>query len=197
MIALKIADKLSRLILASGSQDIDKFLAGKSVTSILHDPEFLDTFRRKSMRLFVDMDGVLTDWKKQYLDFGGQDFVDHNDIDWKVTQSLPFWSTMKWLPGGHELWDSLKHLNPTVLSSPGISRYSKEGKAFWVSENLGESTPYILDTQKQRYADGRSILVDDMEKFLGPWEAKGGIGILYKDPSSAARELYRKVMGLS
>lgn len=197
MLALKVADKISSIIRGSGRGHTIVFAADKAVLGLLSDPAFVDTFRRKSMRLFVDMDGVLTDWKKQYLAFGGQDFISSKDIDWEVTNNFSFWSTMSWMPGGKYFWEGIRHLNPVVLSSPGHSDFAREGKSFWVRENLGDSVPLITDSRKGRYADGRSLLVDDMPKFIDPWEENGGLGVLYKDPASAARDIYKKVKGSS
>jgi hypothetical protein len=90
----------------------------------------------------------------------------------------------------------LTHLDPIILSSPGASRFAREGKQMWIKKNLGERVNSIITEVKQDYSDPRSILIDDMAKNIDPWVADDGIGILYTgSPSSAARSLYRSVMG--
>lgn len=163
---------------------------------LLQEEGFLDTFNKMSYRLFVDMDGVLTDWMKQYKAFGGPEFGEGEEPDMSVTDNFNYWYSMAWLDGGKDLWNSIKHLNPVILSSPGLSSFAIEGKQAWVRENLGENVQVTLTPNKEEYADGRSILIDDMEKNINPWNEKEGLGILYNgSPSSANRKLYTMVMG--
>lgn len=194
----EIITKLSTLVKDASNPQLGGLVDMSLAKNILKDEPFLDKIRKKGIRIFVDMDGVLTDWKKQYLKYGGQDFINSEQIDWDVTDNFSFWSTMDWIGGGKELWGMLKPLNPVILSSPGYSSFSREGKQFWIKENLGENQSFILDTKKEKYADARSFLIDDMPKNIDPWENAGGEGILYKEnPYSAARELHRKVMEVS
>lgn len=165
-------------------------------SSLLSEETFRSCFFDNAYRLFVDMDGVLTDWMKQYKSFGGTPFESSEDLDWSVTQNFNFWATMEWIPGGRELWDSVKDLTPVILTSPGESRYAREGKLVWCKENLGETINVVVDSQKYKYADRRSILIDDMDKNTIPWEEHKGIAILYDNGNylKACRDLYKAVL---
>lgn len=176
------------------AEELPSIIDGLDI-GLLHEPDFADVYNRMSYRLFVDMDGVLTDWESQYKASGGTPFKEHEDMDVSITDSYNFWYSMPWLAGGEELWSSIKHLNPIVLSSPGSSTFAHEGKQAWVRENLGESVQVILTPNKDEYADSRSILIDDMEYNITPWVEKEGHGILYNGmPSSACRKLFVAVM---
>lgn len=169
---------------------------GSAVYPLLtSDGEFKDVFNKKSFRLFCDMDGVLTDWMGQYLGRGGAPFEDSSDIDWSIPNNYEFWYEMEWMPGGQALWKAISHLSPVILTSAGNSRFAVEGKKAWCRDNLGEVVPVITEINKQTYADSRSILIDDMEKNTVPWESAGGLAVLYKSPSQAIKELYKKVLG--
>lgn len=177
------------------TEDPSEFIAQLEI-GLLHEESFLEQYNKMSYRLFVDMDGVLTDWMKQYKAFDGPEFGEGEEPDMSVTDNFNFWFSMAWLEGGKELWDSIKHLNPVILSSPGLSSFAVEGKQSWARENLGENVQVTLTPNKDEYADGRSILMDDMEKNINPWNEREGLGILYNgSPSSACRKLYTLVMG--
>jgi hypothetical protein len=188
--------ELIRAPLLKKSSDLFNIASSLLDIGLLQEDDFRTRYNKFSYRLFVDMDGVLTDWMGQYTKFGGKPFESHDDIDWEVAESIEFWSEMGWLEGGKDLWKSLTHLDPIILSSPGASRFAREGKQMWIKKNLGERVNSIITEVKQDYSDPRSILIDDMAKNIDPWVADDGIGILYTgSPSSAARSLYRSVMG--
>ena len=71
--------------------------------------------------LYVDMDGVLTDFKKRFMDYSTltpDEYRDQYDLDrfWKLIQKagVGYWAGMKWMPDGKRLWSFVKHLNPTI-----------------------------------------------------------------------------------
>lgn len=163
--------------------------------ALLEEPKFLKRYYRMAFRLFVDMDGVICDWMKQYKAFGGKPFTDSKDMDWEVTESVEFWSTMPWKEKGKDLWELLTPLNPILLSAPGpLAKFSREGKQEWVRKEIGESTRLILENDKAKYATSRSILIDDMDRNTKPWEKAGGEAILYKgNPTYVVKKLLKIV----
>ena len=75
-------------------------------------------------KIFVDMDGVITDLKKEFLSTGKcteEEFKSHisDEIFWKITNEagLEFWSEMEWTPNGKELWNLVLPYSPIVLSA--------------------------------------------------------------------------------
>ena len=52
----------------------------------------------------------------------------------------------------------------------------------------------VLRSQKKNYAttdDKPNILIDDYDKTIREWEAKGGIGIIHTDVAKTISELKR------
>lgn len=174
-----ILDKVSNSIDSSGS--------------IISD-YFIQKWKESGYTLYLDMDGVLTDFIGRYVEYGGDRFVENEGVklDWSLTNTIDFWSKMEWTKNGKYLWNSVKRLDPIILSSPGFSEFAKKGKPLWVSENLGPSTKLILDTDKTKYATSKSILVDDMNKNLVPWKESGGIALKYND--SDPNELIKRII---
>ena len=100
---------------------------------------------------------------------------------------------MPWTQDGKKLWNYINGLGVSVkiLSAPLTEEIdiSSHGKIIWCKENLGKNVKLILDDYKYKYATDKSILIDDLEKFLGPWENNGGIGIQYKSYEQTVRDL--------
>ena len=148
------------------------------------------------MKIFLDMDGVLTDFDKQfekndkgltmrqYIDEYGVDAA-WNYINYK--QGEAFWSEMEWTKDGKELWEYLKPFNPIIISSPSRHASSKTGKRKWLERELGikvNSVTKIGDFTKDinvvftrnkylfanLYPD--SLLIDDYHKNTDKWPGR-------------------------
>lgn len=152
------------------------------------------------MRIFVDMDGVLTDFDKKAGELFGtprdkaQEYLkDHSKLSWfKINNAgKNFWSEMDWMPDGKQLWESITIYRPTLLSSPSNHPSSRDGKKKWVENKLGD-VPLILAEDKGKYAEEEDdILIDDREKNISEWKKAGGIGILHKNTRDTLDELRR------
>lgn len=193
---IKSFDRMTSIIASSSflSEGSKALAILKLANELLMDPRFMEEYRRGGYRLFIDMDGVLTDWEGQYQKFSGKPFVSNETAEWRVVNKLEFWSTMPWLKGGEELWSTLKPLNPILLTSPAHFKGAREGKQIWVEEHI-PGTQLIMDSNKRKYATSKSILVDDMEKNTEAWKEEGGIAIRYTgNPGKAVREIYKEVV---
>lgn len=142
------------------------------------------------MKIFVDMDGVLTDFEAQAAKLFG---VSRDEVQscldkspgrtWaKIARAGEiFWRNMPWMPDGKQLWEGLAIHKPTILSSPAKHPSSKVGKSRWVGKNLSEDLRIFLESDKAKYAEKDAILIDDREKNTKAWEKAGGIAILHKN----------------
>lgn len=148
--------------------------------------------------LYVDMDGVLTDFDarfKQYAHFTPQDYEAKFGIDafWKVVddEKEEFWEQMSWLePDGKILWDYVKKYNPKLLSAPSRNPTSRVGKHRWVKANLPGVELILADAyNKKNYAGFHKLLVDDRAKNIEQWRASGGTGIHFTSASQTISEL--------
>ena len=145
------------------------------------------------MKIYVDMDGVLTDFVAQLAPFGydGDNWPD--DKLWPTVKSIPnFWRDMPWLTGGKILWRTIMKLKPTILTAPARDDPScKMGKLEWVCREIGNDVPVIFARacDKCQYAGNGDILIDDMERNIKQWRDAGGIGILHIGAAKTIEEL--------
>ena len=143
----------------------------------------------KLPHVYLDMDGVLVNLEKGAYKVHGKHIGDvPKPMRWeKITATKDFWKTLEWMPGAKRLWKFLKPYAPSIMSAYAKSEpNSAKGKEDWLKHNV-EKLPrsrinLVQRSDKQRFArDGRTmtpnILVDDHEKNIREWEAKGGIGI--------------------
>ena len=164
---------------------------------------YRDITEQKTYKIYSDMDGVLVDFNERFKRFSDgilpteyeQKFG--KDKFWELIDGtgVRFWVGMDWMSDGKQLWNYIKEYNPTLLSSPSRSNYSRMGKRIWRKRNL-PSTKLILAqaANKQNYADPDSILIDDRESNVDQWIKAGGIGILHTDTASTINKL--KELGL-
>ena len=88
-----------------------------------------------------------------------------------------FWKELDWMPDGEELWDTVENFEPIILTTPGGNIKScKKQKKEWVKRHIG-LVPIKFSFHKYKYATPESVLIDDMDKNLIPWEKAGGIAI--------------------
>ena len=180
-----------------------KEAALKKMGSFPPGTSYRDITEQKTYKIYSDMDGVLVDFDKRFKRFSDgippteyeQKFG--RDKFWEIIDGtgVRFWVGMDWMSDGKQLWNYIKEYNPTLLSSPSRSNYSRMGKRIWRKRNL-PSTKLILAraANKQNYADPNSILIDDRESNIDQWIKAGGIGILHTDTASTISKL--KELGL-
>jgi hypothetical protein len=144
--------------------------------------------------IYIDLDGVLSNFYKQFIKFTGEDPDVYKEKHgskafWDVTKKDKFWETMEWVSGGKDLWKFIKDYNPTILSRPGGDiEKCKEQKRKWAKRELGDYK-IIFSHHKEKYASKDAILIDDMKENIDSWEDAGGIGILYTSASSSINKL--------
>jgi hypothetical protein len=158
-------------------------------------------FLRDSLKLYVDMDGVLTDFDGSFRKATGRipdefEKKEGKEAFWDRVEKegLEFWSEMPWTKDGKNLWKSLKPHKLVILSSPSRSKHCREGKKSWVKRELGD-VRLILIKDKHKYAEKNAVLIDDNKGKIQNWENAGGAGILFKSSAQALRELREKTHG--
>jgi len=151
-------------------------------------------------QIYCDMDGVLTDFESRFynkLNDIGPNYYPKKDISkvvkpkdfekmfgieefWKFIDfhvGVSFWVGMPWMPRGEELWNFISKYNPQLLTSPSKNDTSRLGKNLWVRNNLNPKPKvnFAYSSDKQRYANENSILIDDKKSNIQEWKAAGGI----------------------
>lgn len=153
-------------------------------------------------KLFVDLDGVLVDFDKGYLQLTGHFPTSYEKIHgkekfWGPIEKMgaPFWFNLPWTKDGKDLWKYVKKYNPTILSAPSQDPQSTLGKKIWLKKHL-PNAKYILvpAKDKQLYAKPNHILIDDWDRNINQWKDSGGIPILHKSTTDTIKQL--KKLGL-
>lgn len=162
---------------------------------------------RKAYDVYVDMDGVLTDFERRFEQFAGvtpDEFMAQKKIEfgeekadeqfWDLIDNqigVRFWAGMPWMPEGEKLYQYIKKSKPTILTSPSRDDSSRIGKGVWVKRNM-PNVPIKFGYKasgKAKYAGPNKILIDDREDNVQAWKAAGGIGILFKSTEQVKNEL--------
>lgn len=162
-------------------------------------------------KLYVDMDGVLTNWYRGTQDIGLPNEVVKNPrlkknqaILWGAIDEIGaiFWTNLKWMSDGKKLWDYIKEYNPTILSAhskrKGGEHWEKrldviQGKRNWLIKNIDTFTAkraiIVQRPDKVKYASMYRILIDDDIRNIKEWKSAGGITIHHKNAASTIKEL--------
>ena len=155
-----------------------------------------------NFKIYCDMDGVLTDFDKQFTDsispWKPKQFIDKNGLNefWEEIdgRGVGFWVGMKWMEDGKQLWNLLKeNFEVELLSSPSRAENSRLGKRLWVrNHKLGVKLNLAYSKNKQKYAAPNHVLIDDRKDNIEDWESKGGIGILHTSTENTIECLRKK-----
>ena len=157
------------------------------------------------MTVFVDMDGVLADFETFANSYLGS--------EWKVEVEMPNWgrlsqcqnlySMLSPMPDAYDLWRYLHgrfdYQDIQILTAIPSRAYfpsAVDDKREWVAKHFGKNVkvnfgPYAKD--KQYHCKEGDILIDDMERNINQWIARGGIGIFHRDAKSTIDELYKRI----
>lgn len=137
-------------------------------------------------KLFLDLDGVFSDFDQHYNDLFNQSNKEIKDnVMWKNIHSYDkWWTEMPKMKTFDQLWDIVKIYNPTILTGcpPSKFNHASEGKKEWCKKHFGENVPVITCLSRDKYkhmTQEGDILIDDMEKNCKKWEDNGGIAIRF------------------
>lgn len=150
------------------------------------------------MKIYVDMDGVLANFEKRYIelfrespDSNGQRERKEFSKNWDIFIEGKHFETLDWWPGGPELITYLGRNvrigDVEILSSSGGNKYHDQveiQKKKWIETfNLPEWKVNVVAGRKKKaeFATPDSILIDDTLDVVQAFRAAGGIGIHHKD----------------
>jgi hypothetical protein len=150
------------------------------------------------VKIYVDMDGVLANFEKRYIelfrespDSNGQRERKEFSQNWTTFIEGKHFETLDWWPGGPELITYLGRNVPIsdveILSSSGGNKYHDQvviQKNKWIETfNLPEWKVNVVAGRKKKaeFATTDSILIDDTLDVVQAFRAAGGIGIHHKD----------------
>jgi hypothetical protein len=154
--------------------------------------------------LYVDMDGVLSDFHKGAELLLGNHFhhYDKDELSKKernriLSQHEKFWETLPPMPDYTELWDFVSSYEPHLLTAypHWDDPYTKEGKIKWVDKHLGiahNRIHVVKREEKQQFSHNMGIqcvLIDDNERNIKEFNDAGGRGIFHKNAKETILQL--------
>jgi len=152
----------------------------------------------KSYTIYLDMDGVLTDWVGKFKQLSnGIDSEDYKQrygekayYDLVDSVGERFYSQLEWLPDGKQIVDYLKDY-PAIILSSGPTEYAQVGKKIWLKNNNIPFKAIIVSNKKYKadYANNNSILIDDDIDNINNFRKAGGIGVLHKNAKDTIEQL--------
>ena len=149
-------------------------------------------------RLFLDADGVLADFDlgtrrllgaspKQYIAKHGRGAF------WKRLAKAPnFYATLPEMPDGRQLFDAVKHLEPTILTGLPMGSWAAPQKVAWAAEHF-PGVPIItcMARDKHKHMHFGDVLVDDREKHRAAYEEAGVLFVHHKNAEDSVKQLAR------
>lgn len=165
-------------------------------------------------RIFLDMDGVLTAWSKAAHEvhglpplypwrytWGSKGWDWHkeaglNDTTLFAPMGRKFWANIGWTPEGKHIiklcLDAVGYYNICLLSSPGHTDGSIDGRFDWINRELPKfRSRTLLGNCKDMCSHSGAILIDDNQDNVDMWQDAGGIGILVPRPWNNRYELFK------
>lgn len=154
--------------------------------------------------LYLDMDGVLADFNKEYLKFDPQKEDRKKFRDSVMTYGI--FERLDFMPDAQELLNHVSRLrgvNVEILTSMGTheptqGEEAKRQKIKWLNaKNIPYKPNFTRNKEeKANYATPHSILIDDSSGCIGPFVAAGGHGILHSHASETVRILDSTILQL-
>jgi 5'(3')-deoxyribonucleotidase len=155
--------------------------------------------QKKEFRIFIDLDGVLSDFEKaacklcdldiedpgvrEHLKSGGRidKYVSDDDMWAKINEEgSKFWENLELFPWAKDLYNTMKKKSDLVafLTSPSYEPDCAAGKVKWITKNF-DTTDFIITPEKHFCATPNSILIDDSQAKLDKFAKYGGNTFLW------------------
>jgi beta-phosphoglucomutase-like phosphatase (HAD superfamily) len=145
-------------------------------------------------KIFLDMDGVIADFDKRYIELYGEKSAKtatKSESQFQEFINGQNFATLDLYPGALTLLKFLRSLPIPVdmLSSSASPEYHEEisrQKKIWLDTHQITFHPIFVPGKhlKAQYATPNSILIDDDDQNIKDWNAAGGIGVLHKNELS-------------
>lgn len=148
----------------------------------------------ESVRLFLDMDGVLADFDTGYEQvFGIRPSKADDNVDWDAVRAVEgFYEALPPMSDLDDLWRAVERHNPIILTGvPSSVPEAPENKRAWVRKNLGAHIEVRCCPSKDKclHASPGDILIDDWEKYKHRWVKAGGVWITHISATQSIQQL--------
>ena len=148
-------------------------------------------------KLYLDMDGVLSDFEGSFSGHYGPDSLKSRDKKMWIEEWPDFilnkkgFENLPWWPDGRKMIEFAKELvrkgvEIEILTSSGGEKYHdevREQKISWLKKNGIDFKPNVVPGRKHKkdFAGPNIVQVDDTLDVIQDFNRAGGIGIHHKD----------------
>jgi len=147
-------------------------------------------------QLFLDLDGVLADFDagvEALLGMSADAYErkrSKRDFWFRLMRADDFYGSLPEMKDARELFDAVKHLEPTILTGLPIGKWAAPQKDRWVAEHF-PGTPVITTMARDKHKHMRpgDVLVDDRQNHRTTYEAAGVVFIHHKNARSSLKAL--------
>lgn len=154
-------------------------------------------------RIYLDMDGVLSDFQKRYRELFGEEASGEDRAqkdkskNWDKFVLTRQFIELEYFPGAVELLDYLADLNIPIeiLSSTGGPKYHaevREQKYIWLNDHdIWLNNENIVPGRriKRFFSFPGRVLIDDTEDVVDEFNQYGGKAILHKNVEETIKTL--------
>ncbi len=147
------------------------------------------------MKVFLDMDGVLVDFRRGVCEFFRRDDPATNWTFWENWEGVAtrdvddicgshFWSQLHWTSEGIDIEQAVRDKfntdNIYLLTTPMHNAGSSMGKLWWIEDHMpwAYNRTILSYAPKSLFATPDTLLIDDKDENIAEFVAAGGQGIL-------------------
>jgi 5'(3')-deoxyribonucleotidase len=153
--------------------------------------------------IFLDCDGVLADFDALASTIFGMppgEYEAQNGAKafWREIRHYRqpetdngFFRSLPLMPDAMDLFNAVRHLNPTILTGCPFGDWAPQQKLDWAAEKFpGTKMITCMARSKIEHLEQPGdILVDDKTKYQAIWEEGGGVFVLHTDAKSSIEKL--------